>query len=343
MKMESFPTCMICGQTGRVKYTDLPDRLWGVPGRFQSKECPHCRLLWLDPRPSPEGIAECYRDYYTHEELPSGGEQARPLAELRDRFREAILCGYYGYRHLHQDHRLCRYGGLLGRIPLLRYRAIYDDLGDRFPVFVDRKDNLLVDVGCGRGDFLSRMKTLGWNVLGIEPDPVSAALAASRGIPVFCGSLKEAALPDAMADQVVISHVLEHLCDPHSVISECFRILRPGGRLVILTPNNESLGHRFFNADWPALDPPRHLFVFSCKSLDKILRESPFRQWSTRTASIMAKVIYDYGLALRSTRTAVVRSAAQGKGRRIFGLVESLLCALGQPVGEEIVVTALKN
>jgi SAM-dependent methyltransferase len=334
---------MICGQTGQAKYTDLPDRLFGVPGRFQSRECPQCRLLWLDPRPSPESISECYREYYTHDELPSGGEQARPLAELRDRLREAVLCGHFGYRHLHRDHRLCRYGGLLGRIPLLRYRAIYDDLGDRFPVFVDRKDNLLVDVGCGRGDFLGRMKTLGWNVLGIEPDPVSAALAASRGIPVFCGSLEEAALPDAMADQVVISHVLEHMYDPHSVINECFRILRPGGRLVILTPNNESLGHRFFNKDWPALDPPRHLFVFSCKSLDKMLRESLFRHWTIRTSSIMAKVIFDYGLALRNTRTAIVRSAAQGKSRRIFGLVEFLLCALGRPVGEEIVVTARRD
>lgn len=334
---------MICGQTGRLKYTDLPDRLWGVPGRFQSKECPHCRLLWLDPRPSPESIAECYRDYYTHEEPRSCGEPARPLAELRDRLREVILCGYFGYRNLHRDHRLCRYGGLLGRIPLLRYRAIYDDLGDRFPVFVNRKDNLLVDVGCGRGDFLARMKTLGWNVQGIEPDPVSAALAASRGIPVFHGTLNEAALPDAIADEVVMSHVLEHLHDPHSVISECFRILRPGGRLVILTPNNESLGHQFFKEDWPALDPPRHLFVFSGKSLDRILRESLFRHWTIRTASLMAKVIFDYGLALRNTRTAVVQSAAQGKGRRIFGQVESLLCALGRPVGEEIVVTTLKD
>jgi 2-polyprenyl-3-methyl-5-hydroxy-6-metoxy-1,4-benzoquinol methylase len=208
---------------------------------------------------------------------------------------------------------------------------------------VDRRDNLLVDVGCGRGDFLGRMKTLGWNVLGIEPDPVSAALAASRGIPVFRGTLNEAALPDAVADQVVMSHVLEHLYDPHSVINECFRILRPGGRLVILTPNNESLGHRLFNEDWPALDPPRHLFVYSGKSLDKILRESPFRQWSTRTASIMAKVIYDYGLALRNSRTAVVRTAPHRKGRRIFGRVESLLCAMGWPVGEEIVVTARRD
>jgi SAM-dependent methyltransferase len=343
MKMESFPTCMICGQTGRMKYKDLPDRLFGVPGRFQSRECPRCRLLWLDPRPSPESIAECYRAYYTHEALPTGGEQARPLADVRDRLREAILCGYFGYRHLHRDHHLCWCGGLWGRIPLLRYRAVYDDLGDRFPVFVNRKDNLLVDVGCGRGDFLGRMKTLGWNVLGIEPDPVSAALATRRGIPVFRGTLSEAALPDAMTDQVVMSHVLEHLYDPHSVINECYRILRPGGRLVIITPNNESLGHRIFNADWRGLEPPRHLFIYSGSSLRKILERRPFRMCQITTRSHLARGTYDYGLALRNAQTAVLRSAAQGKGRKIFGLIENLLCALGRPAGEEIVVTALKD
>ncbi len=343
MEMECFPACMICGQTGHTKYTELPDRLFAVPGHFQFRECPRCRLLWLDPRPSPESLADCYVEYYTHEELPPGGEQARSLAVLRDRIREAILCGYFGYRHLHRDHGLCRYGGLLGRIPLLRYRAVFDDLGDLFPVFADRKDNLLVDVGCGKGDFLGRMKTLGWNVLGIEPDPVSAALAVRRGIPVFRGALGDAALPDATADQVSMSHVLEHLDDPRSVIAECYRILRPGGRLVISTPNADSLGHRWFRQDWRGLEPPRHLFIYSGTTLRKMLERHPFRNCQITTRSHLARGIYDYGLAMQNRRTSDVRSAIKGKGRRIFGMVESLLCALGRSAGEEIVVTARRD
>jgi len=343
MEMERFPTCVICGQTGRTKYTGLSDWLFAVPGRFQFRECPRCRLLWLDPRPSPESLADCYVEYYTHEEPPPGDEPARPLAVLRDRIREAILCGHFGYRHLHRDHGLCRYGGLLGRIPLLRHRAVYDDLGERFPVFADRKDNLLVDVGCGRGDFLGRMQTLGWNVLGIEPDPVSAALAARRGIPVFRGTLGEAALPDAAADQVSMSHVLEHLHDPHSAIAECHRILRPGGRLVISTPNADSLGHRWFRQDWRGLEPPRHLFIYSGTTLGRILDRQPFRNCQITTRCSLARGIYDYGLALRNGRTSDVPGDVRGKGRRIFGMAESLLCALGRSAGEEIVVTARRD
>jgi SAM-dependent methyltransferase len=288
-------------------------------------------------------MAECYRDYYTHEEPRSCGEPARALAVLRDRLREAILCGYFGYRHLHRDHCLCRFGGFWGRIPLLRHRAIYDDLGDRFPVFVDRKDNLLVDVGCGRGDFLGRMRTLGWNVLGIEPDPVSAALAASRGIPVFRGTLNEAALPDAMADRVLLSHVLEHLSDPYTVISECFRILRPGGRLIIITPNSQSLGHRFFNENWRGLEPPRHLFIYSGLSLRKILERSPFRKYLITTRSYLARGIYDYGLSIRKKPDFDPRIVGPQKGRIVFAWTEAILCLLGKPVGEEIVATALKD
>jgi len=95
--------------------------------------------------------------------------------------RKAILCGYFGYRHLHPVHDLwCESGTLLAKIPFLRYRAVYDDLRERFPRWIEREDRLIIDVGCGRGDYLRRMKELGWNVLGIEPDRDAAELAKKR-------------------------------------------------------------------------------------------------------------------------------------------------------------------
>jgi len=343
MEMERFPTCVLCGQTGRVRYADLADRLWGVPGLFQLRECLRCRLLWLDPRPRPEHISACYRDYYTHDVPVAYDEPARPFAGLRDRLREAILCGYFGYRILHTKHGLCRIGGLLGHIPLLRYRAVYSDFGDRFPAWTDRRDNLLVDVGCGRGDFLARMKSLGWNVLGIEPDPVAAALAERRGIPVFCGSLSEAALPDSVADQVLMHHVLEHTPDPWTMIDESFRILRPGGQLLIVTPNNDSLGHRFFKENWRGLEPPRHLFVYSGSSMKKILEKSFFKRFQVTTRVNLARGILDYGMSIRKGGSTAARDASPQTGRALFGILESLLCSLGQPAGEEIVAVAHRD
>ncbi len=265
MKMESFPTCMICGLTGRAEYTDLPDRLFGVPGRFQSRECPHCRLLWIDPRPSPESIAECYRDYYTHEELPSGGEQARPLAVLRDRLREAILCGYFGYRHLHRDHRLCRYGGLLGRIPLLRYRAVYDDLATASPL-CGSKGQSAHRCGLWQGGFSRPHEDPGVERSGHRARPrLGCAGPRRQGIPVFCGSLEKR--PTRRHGPTRSAESRTGACTrPAQLLRNATECCDPVDDSSLYLPNIESLGHRFFGETLGGLDPPRHLFHFSPRS-----------------------------------------------------------------------------
>jgi predicted SAM-dependent methyltransferase len=55
--------------------------------------------------------------------------------------------------------------------------------------------------------------------------------------------------------------------EPVGFLAECWRILRPGGRLVIVTPNVDSLGHRHFAERWRGLEQPRHLFLYGSASL----------------------------------------------------------------------------
>jgi SAM-dependent methyltransferase len=196
---------------------------------------------------------------------------------------------------------------------------------------------LLIDIGCGRGDYLKRMKDLGWNVLGIEPDPASVVLAKKRGIPVVNGTLDEARLPEDTADQITMQHVIEHLPDPATAIHECFRLLRKGGRLVIYTPNNESLGSRVFQRSWLSLDPPRHLFVFSSRSMASLLKKSSFRKWSIHTVPVSAAKIYDNSFLISEyLKIDGNISVLPQRGRTTFAAKEALLCRLGMPYGEEI-------
>jgi 2-polyprenyl-3-methyl-5-hydroxy-6-metoxy-1,4-benzoquinol methylase len=76
------------------------------------------------------------------------------------------------------------------------------------------RSNRLLDVGCGSGSFLARMRDLGWDVHGVEPDPVAARVAMTRyQLDVACVSLQDAALPSESFDVVTMSHVLEHAAE----------------------------------------------------------------------------------------------------------------------------------
>jgi SAM-dependent methyltransferase len=297
----------------------------------------------LNPRPSPEDLPRCYATYSTHE-APTAEPSlpvARPFAGLRDAIRFIILCGHYGYTHLHQRHRFCRLAPALAHVPGLRYRAVFDDLRERFPRYSGDPTALLLDVGCGRGDYLRRMHGLGWTVMGVEPDPIAATLAEKAGIQVFRGTLHAACLPDEIADQVTMQHVLEHLPDPCEVITEIFRLLKPGGRLVLYTPNTRSLGHRVFRGSWRGLEPPRHLILHSPRSLGRLLARAPFQRLRIRTVSRLAKQIYEDSFATQ--RQSAGRRAGDRLRRSGFAVAEALLCAVGLGFGEEIEAVAWKR
>lgn len=344
--MESFEECVFCGVGGERLYCRMKDRLFGVPGEFGFRRCQDCGLIWLDPRPIEEDISKCYERYYTHENVQenSTGGESRLFSKLRDALRQAILCGYYGYRHIYgEDRRLCRIGPLLAKVPLLRYRAVYDDMRERFPKYVEKENNLLIDIGCGRGDYLARMKRLGWNVLGVEPDLQSAALAREKGVPVLVGNLGNARIPDDAADQVTLQHVIEHLRDPAAGIRECHRILRKGGRVVIYTPNQESLGHRVFKNAWLHLDPPRHLFIFSERSMKRLIEKSPFREYSIKTIPTSAPNIFDSSILISREGRINKGKIPRQKGRQLFAWKEKLMCSLGRQQGEEIEAILIKS
>jgi 2-polyprenyl-3-methyl-5-hydroxy-6-metoxy-1,4-benzoquinol methylase len=126
----------------------------------------------------------------------------------------------------------------------------------------------LLDIGCGNGAFLVGMRDRGWEVVGVEPDPVASQMARERhGLQVITETLAGAALPAAFARAITLNHVIEHVPDPVALLAMCRRLLQPGGKLVAVTPNVESLCHRLVGVRWSHLDPPRHLHLFSVGTL----------------------------------------------------------------------------
>ncbi|MDW8169482.1 MAG: class I SAM-dependent methyltransferase [Acidobacteriota bacterium] len=135
----------------------------------------------------------------------------------------------------------------------------------------------LLEVGCAEGTFLKLAARAGFHAHGIEPDPMTSTLAQQHpDIVVFPGALAEAPYPASSFDVVVLFHVLEHLDSPRRALRELHRLLRPGGIIVIETPNIASFWFRLFGRRWRQLIPD-HYYFFSPATLTRLLEESGFR------------------------------------------------------------------
>jgi len=341
LRMEEVPDCLLCGTRGTSLYEGLRDRLYGVPGTFGFWHCPDCGFIWLNPRPIREDIPRCYENYYTHQAPETGSpDRSGKLRKFRDHLRQSILEACYGYPP-EDGRRLLRLvaGKALGVIPPLRARAAYG-LEVLFPSW--HGQGRLLDVGCGNGSYLSVMRTLGWDVTGVDVDERAVAVCRARGLPVFQGTLEEAGFPDGSFDVITMNHVIEHVPDPLALLRECYRILSPRGCLGIVTPNVRSLGHRLFRGNWRGLEPPRHLCLFSPVTLRNSVQLAGFRVIRSYTRSSIAMGIYECSRQIRLHGKAVPQGKRLGLGARAFAWLEKALVAVGQDVGEEVCLLAQK-
>jgi SAM-dependent methyltransferase len=118
---------------------------------------------------------------------------------------------------------------------------LFDDRLRKVIAFaLDRPFAALFDIGCGRGTLIEalRAKAPEASYTGLDVSEESATIAASKGIKVVKHDLAEP-LPfdDGSFDVVVFGEVIEHLFDPDSALDEIHRVLKPGGRLIVTTPN----------------------------------------------------------------------------------------------------------
>jgi 2-polyprenyl-3-methyl-5-hydroxy-6-metoxy-1,4-benzoquinol methylase len=140
-----------------------------------------------------------------------------------------------------------------------------------------RKRGRILDIGCGRGVFLSLMKKNGWDVAGTEFNEETASYAASAyGIRVMTGDASDWEFADTSFDVITINHVLEHINEPVATVRACRRLLRKGGLLVVAVPNLDSLQAAAGHNVWFHLDIPGHLYHFTEKGLIHLLKENAF-------------------------------------------------------------------
>lgn len=124
-------------------------------------------------------------------------------------------------------------------------RCVEDDIRVRAVLPLVGRCNRVLDVGCFDGRIGVELQKAGNVVHGIDASLTAVNRAVAAGIDAYHGSVEDPLpFPDNTFNAVLAAEIIEHVYDIDMVFSEMRRVLRPGGHLVVTTPNLASLGRR---------------------------------------------------------------------------------------------------
>jgi len=334
IQVEEVPNCLFCGKSGKPLYDELRDRVSGSPGLWGFWECPACGFVWLNPRPLPEELPKVYAGYHTHYAT------RKPRYSWLRKTRLGLYSALPGYASLAKGSLWRVLGRMLLGVPPLREDAMLGTM-----CLDGRRKGRLLDVGCGNGHFLALMKTAGWDVLGVENDPDAARVARDQyGVPVVVGTVPNPDLSGNSFDAVTLHHVIEHVYNPVALLRECGRLLNTEGRVVVVTPNVQSMAHRLFGKAWRRLEPPRHLFLWNPRTLRECAERSGLKVLVARSSARIASWIWAVSKGFESGRALGRLDVSWSLRLRgfAFQLREQRALSHDETAGEEVLLIACR-
>jgi SAM-dependent methyltransferase len=156
----------------------------------------------------------------------------------------------------------------------------------------------MLDVGCGSGEFLFKMKHAGWQTHGVELSAKAAEVGNRHGLNIQPGTLASATFAPESFDYIRLNHSFEHILNPRETLALIHRYLGPHGLLFIGVPNVDGLQARLFGKYWWNLGPPVHPFNYSRGTLTRLLEEQGFEVVSFKTNSNFAGILGSLQMAL---------------------------------------------
>lgn len=182
-----------------------------------------------------------------------------PSTELISKGNDALVRHYQRGRSFADEFRDARQAYLRGRLFASKLK--------RF-----QKSGRLLDIGCFNGFLpLGIRDHSNWEVEGVEiSEEMSSFVNNTLQIRCHRGTLEELALPECSYDFIICHDLIEHINQPEKFLAEIARILKPGGRIQIITPNSKQdldFSRRAFRRGLPVTMLLNHIFYFSPKTL----------------------------------------------------------------------------
>ena len=246
--------CNLCGADDFKEYLEQTDHRYSETPRdvFKLVKCNKCGLIYLNPRPTKEYIQKFY---------PSSFYEPRKLGNKAKEGTLETIAKIFVLPHI------------------LKSKALQEKIS-----IVEKyhsTNGKILDIGSCSAKFLSAMKTKGWDVLGIE---ISKSMCdyALKTYNINCinsnvTDLGINDLKDNHFDIITLWATLAHIDDPKQALRLCHHALKPGGKVIILTSNADSLEEKWFKKiDRNPIDIPRHLYHFNTRSMSQYFRLTGF-------------------------------------------------------------------
>lgn len=290
--------CCVCD-------TDHADKIGGgndyeyhtCPDWFDVYQCRECGNVYLNPRPDVSEFARIYPP--TYHALDFSAEQFSLVHRIRSRLEA-------------------------GR--LLRY---CDGVPDNARI---------LDVGCGDGFHLKLLQQYGrpgWTLEGVDLDGRAVAIARKSGLMIHQGSIEELPLEANQYDLVYTIMTIEHVARPDVMCAAISRILKPGGRMVVVTDSTNSIDFGWFRRTyWGGYHFPRHWNLFNPRSLARLAEKSGLEVASLRTIVSPVNWVYsihNYLVDKRAPGWLIRRFTLKSPvSLAVFTLLDMLLQKLGR-------------
>jgi 2-polyprenyl-3-methyl-5-hydroxy-6-metoxy-1,4-benzoquinol methylase len=234
-----YTTCPVCGSADIKNILSAKD--YTVSGEtFTIAECNTCSLRFTQDVPDSKSISPYYQseDYISHTNISKG--------------------------FINRLYKFVR-----NRTMIQKRKLIEKSTG--------LNKGELLDVGSGTGTFVNEMKQHGWRATGLEP----AAGARESAKKLYQLELKDTdefyKLPVGSFDAITLWHVLEHVHELQRYMQQLKNLLKENGKLFIAVPNYTSNDAAIYKEQWAAYDVPRHLYHFSPKSMQVLLKKNELK------------------------------------------------------------------
>jgi SAM-dependent methyltransferase len=103
--------------------------------------------------------------------------------------------------------------------------------------YVDLHGKRMLDIGCGLGMYVEKLRQFSDQVHGCDVDPEKVFKASTRLPNIHLAAAEDLPFPDGSFDVILLNEVIEHVDDDRATIREAYRCLAPGGQIIIYAPN----------------------------------------------------------------------------------------------------------